>query len=182
MNENQDFDILQAARANNNNAHANVIHAPGNHENVLFLILPVLLILLLAGGFFKFLLSKIPSHYRPPFTIVLFLFGFLVSMVNYYAASSSDFAKGTFQVTNIDPHTILLLLLPPLLFESSSKIDWHTFKRVAGQSIILAFPGVLICMGLTAVFVFYVFDYGWNWFVHFTLIAVGMLHLLLELF
>jgi hypothetical protein len=152
---NLDSDILETSA-----------HASGSEhtENELFFILPVLLFLLLAGNIFKYLLAKIPAHYRPPFTIVLFVFGFLVSLVNHYAASTSDFAKGTYRLTNIDPHTILLLLLPPLLFESSSKIDWHTFKRVAGQSLILAGPGVVICTALTAVFVYYVFDYGWNWY------------------
>jgi NhaP-type Na+/H+ or K+/H+ antiporter len=171
-----EFDILQTHHMPIDMKASNVVHAPASsHENELFLILPVLLLMLLAGGIFKFLLSKLPTKIRPPFTIVLFLFGFTLSMINYYSGSTSDVAIGTFRVTNIDPHTILLLLLPPLLFESSSKIDWHTFKRVAGQSIILAFPGVLIATGLTAVFTFYVFDYGWSWFVLVISNSIGML-------
>jgi NhaP-type Na+/H+ or K+/H+ antiporter len=71
---------------------------------------------------------------------------------------------GVLILSNLGPDIIFLILLPPLLFESSSKIDWATFKRVAGQSLLLAFPGVLINMSLSAVFVYYAFGYGWSWF------------------
>jgi NhaP-type Na+/H+ or K+/H+ antiporter len=96
----------------------------------------------------------------------------MMSLINHHVSSKTPFAKGTFLLTGIDPHTILLILLPPLLFEASSKVDWHTFKRVSGQSIILAFPGVILAIGLTAAYVFYTFDYGWNWYTALTLGAI----------
>lgn len=137
------------------------------HDNALFFVMPFILSAILAGGLFRFVLGKIPSRLSPPYTIILFIFGFLLALVLHMVPvlGGTDYGKGALLVMNIDPHTILLILLPPLLFESSSKIDWHTFKRVAGQSVLLAFPGVLLSMGLTAVFVYFVFDYGWNWYV-----------------
>jgi NhaP-type Na+/H+ or K+/H+ antiporter len=91
----------------------------------------------------------------------------MVSLIRHFTYDpDSEFnylSNGALIASNFGPDVMFLILLPPLLFESASKIDWETFKRVAGQSILLAFPGVLISMGLTAVFVHYAFDYGWSW-------------------
>lgn len=38
----------------------------------------------------------------------------------------------------LDPNTILVLFLPPLIFESASSLNFHTFKYSIYQSIILA--------------------------------------------
>ena len=46
--------------------------------------------------------------------------------------------------SNTQPHSILLLFLPPLVFESSFNADWHIFKRELYQILLLAIPGVLI--------------------------------------
>jgi hypothetical protein len=50
------------------------------HSNALFIVMPIVFLSLLAGFGFKALLSKIPPAFRPPFTIVLFLFGFMLSL------------------------------------------------------------------------------------------------------
>ena len=35
------------------------------------------------------------------------------------------------QISGMDPHLLLHLLLPPLLFESAFAIDWHIFYKVS---------------------------------------------------
>ena len=47
-------------------------------------------------------------------------------------------------VENIDPHGILTIFIPTLLFESAYNCDWYIFKRNLGNVLLLAFPGVLI--------------------------------------
>jgi NhaP-type Na+/H+ or K+/H+ antiporter len=32
-------------------------------------------------------------------------------------------------IENLDPHVILLLFIPPLIFESAYNSDWHTFRK-----------------------------------------------------
>ncbi len=51
---------------------------------------------------------------------------------------------------NIDPHVILFVFLPTLIFEAAFALDVHTFKKSVGNASILAIPGILIAMVLTA--------------------------------
>ena len=51
---------------------------------------------------------------------------------------------------NIDPHLLLLLFLPVLLFESSFDIDMGMLRKQTGQVVLLASVGVLLASLLTA--------------------------------
>lgn len=44
----------------------------------------------------------------------------------------------------IDPHGLLLIFLPPLVFECALNSDWYTFRKQATQILILAFPAVFV--------------------------------------
>jgi len=50
---------------------------------------------------------------------------------------------------NIDPHVILYVFLPTLIFEAAFAMDVHTFKKSVGNASILAIPGIIIAMLLT---------------------------------
>jgi len=60
---------------------------------------------------------------------------------------------------DLDPHSILLIFIPVLIFESAFGTDWHTFKRSIGQVLLLAVPGLLIGTVLTAIVIKYVLQY-----------------------
>lgn len=47
-------------------------------------------------------------------------------------------------MSKIDPKGILLIFLPPLIFESGFNSDWYIFRKQATQIFLLAFPAVLI--------------------------------------
>ena len=51
---------------------------------------------------------------------------------------------------HINPHLLLAFFLPALIFESSFSMEWHTLSKVLTKILILAGPGVLINMALTA--------------------------------
>ena len=53
-------------------------------------------------------------------------------------------------LSRIDPHTMLYVFLPPLIFESAFSIEWHLFKKTAWQCLLLAGPGLLLASGMTA--------------------------------
>lgn len=53
------------------------------------------------------------------------------------------------QLSSIDSHLLLHLLLPPLLFESAFAIDWHVFTKIWGYALLLAVPGLIIATILT---------------------------------
>lgn len=63
----------------------------------------------------------------------------------------------------MSPEFLLSLFLPVLLFASAFAIEWHTFRQVMWQALLLAFPGVIIGTGLTAVCFKYLFPYDWTW-------------------
>lgn len=46
------------------------------------------------------------------------------------------------QISGMDPHLLLHLLLPPLLFKSAFAIDLHSFYKVLPCALFLALPGL----------------------------------------
>lgn len=140
-------------------------------QTALEIFLPIVFLCLLSGGLLRFILTRMPSNIRPPFSVILFLFGFFMALITRYY-SSSELAPGIVKLVNIDPQVILLLILPPLLFEASSKVDFHVFKRVAASSILIAFPGLVIATCLTACF-FKILNYDlWDWNVAFACASI----------
>jgi NhaP-type Na+/H+ or K+/H+ antiporter len=53
---------------------------------------------------------------------------------------------------NIDPHLLLNLFLPALIFSDSFNLNIHVIKRCFTQCLLLACPGVLLSTVLTACF------------------------------
>ncbi|KAJ1619228.1 hypothetical protein T492DRAFT_848709 [Pavlovales sp. CCMP2436] len=108
----------------------------------------------------------------PPYTLSVFLVGLALSAIGdawlraeavAAAAAAAAAAEGSLHLRALssveerpsilgavvsaqllDPHVILLVLLPPLIYESSSKMNYHTFHRVRWQAMLLAFPGVAL--------------------------------------
>ena len=55
-----------------------------------------------------------------------------------------DYLNATRIFASIDPHTMLFIFLPALLFESAQAIDFHVFKKVLAKTVTLAFPGMAL--------------------------------------
>lgn len=66
-------------------------------------------------------------------------------------------------IAKIDPHLLLLLFLPVLIFESAFTMDVHTFFKNARQILTLAAPGLLISAFLTSCIARFIFSYNWSW-------------------
>lgn len=47
-------------------------------------------------------------------------------------------------MSSASPTGMLALFLPVLIFESSFKTEWHIFKKLAGQSLILGILSTLV--------------------------------------
>ncbi|MER2491695.1 cation:proton antiporter [Catenovulum sediminis] len=120
---------------------------------------------LLLGVFLRDLLKKT----QVPYTIALLSMGILIGLLQRFeAAWLPDVYNQTVQlVADIDPHLILFLFLPTLIFESAYSIETHLFKRTFNQISLLAVPGLIISTTLTAAFVKYVFPWDWSWTVCF---------------
>jgi len=69
---------------------------------------------------------------------------------------------------NIDPHIIMYVFLPTLIFEAAFAMDVHTFRKSALNASLLAIPGIIIAMFLTAFIVLGIDRIGlglngWGW-------------------
>jgi NhaP-type Na+/H+ or K+/H+ antiporter len=104
--------------------------------------------------------------WHPPFTVVMFLLGFFMHGVNDFGDVNHNalgaLGESIVAWNAVHPHVILFVLLPPLLFESAFNMNFHVFKRVAMSSLLLAGPGVMLCILLTS-FLLYFFFATYNW-------------------
>lgn len=70
---------------------------------------------------------------------------FLISVgLGYTSEHTGVIGESIKQISSINPHGILLIFLPPLIFESSFNSDWYIFRKQSVQIFILAFPAVLV--------------------------------------
>lgn len=96
-----------------------------------------------------------------PYTVILIVVGLGFGAATNVEALS--FLRDFTGVANMDPHLMLSVFLPTLIFESAFVMDVHTFKKTMGQAIILAGPGLIFCTFLTALMARYIFTYNWSW-------------------
>lgn len=122
--------------------------------------------ILAAGIFFLFaaicaaviqwLLSKIPV-YKPPVSILWFLFGMLICVIEIYAVPNKDehidlalshpfglLGYGIAEAARVRHVVLFFLMLPMLLYDATQQISWHHFKKSLRVGILLAVLGVII--------------------------------------
>jgi len=138
---------------------------------------PLLFIVLalIIGAAARFFLSKIGL----PYTVVLLLIGLgigVLGRIEYFESLQifgSTFNTGIIDesiawAAHIDPHLILYIFLPVLIFEAAFAMDPHTFKKSFTNSVLLAVPGILIALFATAFMMWYIVTSGfgleeWSW-------------------
>ena len=103
-------------------------------------------------------------NFALPYTISLLIIGLALGVANR-AGFFSEFlhighGSGLFIFSesidwagHIDPHLILYIFLPTLIFEAAFAMHVHTFKKSFTNAFILAVPGIIIALLLTGAFV-----------------------------
>ncbi|MWG35784.1 Na+/H+ antiporter [Halomarina oriensis] len=118
-----------------------------NIEGILIDLLPIALIAAAVGVF----VAKVG---RFPYTIALLLAGIAVSIVR--------FATGEFDIQiELSHDLILLVLLPPLLFEGAATTDFERLRRNLGPVLALAVVGLIVSVTLLGVAGHYAFGFPW---------------------
>lgn len=127
------------------------------HNSGLSLLLFVIISLLVGA-----LLKMLMRNSRLPYTVVLLLVGIAAGGMNLFGLFGTDtVVSGIFtQVGHIDPHLILFLFLPTLIFESAYSMEPHLFFRIAPQITLLAIAGLIISMVLSALAVNWLLSWG----------------------
>ncbi len=153
----------QQTSEEHNGGHAEEEHA-GDMTPLLFVI-----IALVIGAGTRHWLRKSPL----PYTVSLLVIGLILGAMNrlgWFGAFSIgslnmnlDFLGESLKwAGNIDPHLILFVFLPTLIYEAAYAIDIHTFKKTSANAFLLAVPGILIALFLTGAFVMLIKLFGWG--------------------
>ncbi|GAB4283768.1 MAG: hypothetical protein Kow0068_08710 [Marinilabiliales bacterium] len=136
----------------------------GGMEPLLFIIIAILI-----GAATRHFFRKLPI----PFTVLLLIIGIGLGLLNrfgLYEGWGDSFGIALKWAGHIDPHAILFIFLPILIFEAAFAMDLHTFKKTATNAIILAVPGIIVALVLSAGLAmllkyFNIGLYSWEWTV-----------------
>eukprot|EP00828_Plagiopyla_frontata_P032511 TRINITY_DN4237_c0_g1_i3.p1 TRINITY_DN4237_c0_g1~~TRINITY_DN4237_c0_g1_i3.p1 ORF type:complete len:821 (+),score=57.19 TRINITY_DN4237_c0_g1_i3:288-2750(+) len=93
---------------------------------------------------------------------MLFFFGIIagLSKDTYFLMNyMTTLREGISTIVNINPHGLLQIFLPILVFEAGFSLDWHIFRKELSQIMLLAFPCVLINALIMMVCVKFVLQY-----------------------
>ncbi|MBI9067908.1 MAG: cation:proton antiporter [Salinivirgaceae bacterium] len=106
-----------------------------------------------------------------PYTVLLLIIGMGLGFISRMGLF--EHGMGTLDISlkwagEIDPHLILFVFLPTLIFEAAFAIDVHTFKKSVANALILAIPGIIIALVLTGALVMGLKYFGigfknWGW-------------------
>lgn len=100
------------------------------------------------------IVKHICNNFKLPYTPFLALFGLCVgstSLLNWPVV---------YNWVNVAPHFIMLLFLPPIIFESAFNCDWYVFKKQMGKILILAGPLLMLSTVLTAYAMYSILGYS----------------------
>ena len=119
---------------------------------------------------FGAILKSVLKNTTFPYTVGLFAIGIVIGLLDrFHVFPDSGMLKSAIDFAgNMDPDLILYLFLPILIFDGAYELDLHVFKKSLLNSSLLAGPGLVIAMLLTAVFVMgltLIFPEcsSWNW-------------------
>lgn len=148
--------------------------AEGSHHLDLSPLLFVILAILIGAATRHFL-----KGIRLPYTVLLLVIGIGLGALSRSEVLRDlelgfmdlDFSMIDNSLTwaaNIDPHLVLYIFLPILIFEAAFAMDTHTFRKSFVNSSLLAVPGILIAVFLTAGLVMAMIEGGigfsdWHW-------------------
>lgn len=150
--ENTETSVHGDLTNNSEEVHAEESEHSENMSPLFFLI-----IALVIGAGTRHFLKKSPL----PFTVSLLLIGLLLgvlSRLGYFGQwniiglrlDTSFISDAVSWAGHINPHLILFIFLPTLIFEAAFAMDVHTFKKTSANAFILAIPGIIVALVLTA--------------------------------
>lgn len=153
--------------------HTETEHHAEHHTDVSPLLFIVVSLIIGAGT--RFVVSKI----NLPYTVALLLLGLGLGILGRtgffesisffdYTLDTSIIDQSISWAAHIDPHLILYIFLPILIFEAAFAMDVHTFKKSFVNSVLLAVPGIVIALFGTAIMMWWIVSshFGlkaWSW-------------------
>lgn len=128
------------------------------------------LLLAISGLMIGAILKSLLQPRNIPYTVGLFVFGLLIGIMERFDcfASLPEISKTIQSVGDMNPDFILYVFLPILIFDAAYEMNMHIFKKTLSNAALLAGPGLVIGMLLTAglvmTFRWIAPDYAsWSW-------------------
>jgi NhaP-type Na+/H+ or K+/H+ antiporter len=135
--------------------------ATGSHPQ---LVLLFMFFTILIGALLRFFIHV--TKVQLPYTMLLLMYGMGIGVVQqYYGGDGSvtDLSRSAALFSGMDPHLLLYVFLPPLIFESASAMNYHTFSRVLKKSLFLAGPGLVFGISSIAALLKLTVFTDWSW-------------------
>lgn len=101
-------------------------------------------------------LREVKKKTNIPYTPMVLSMGLLIG---YFAEHIIHISDSVRFVNSIDPHTMLMIFIPTLVFESSYNSNGYTFSKSKWQILLMAGPGVLLTALSVAFGLLYIFRY-----------------------
>jgi len=112
------------------------------------------IILIMAGILIGVLVKVLGRYVRIPYTVMLFAIGIVLGILSKTLLAGLPFStEGIRLISQMNPDIILYVFLPILVFDAAYEMDLHVFRKTLFNASVLAGPGVVICMLLTAALV-----------------------------
>jgi len=109
------------------------------------------IILIMAGILIGVLVKVLTRYVKVPYTVLLFAIGIVLGILSKTCLADLPFTtEGIRLISEMDPDIILYVFLPILVFDAAYEMDLHVFRKTLFNASVLAGPGVVICMLLTA--------------------------------
>ena len=106
----------------------------------------------------KAFISKL--HIPLPYTTLLLVLGSILGVLE--DTFHNQYGIGLHSITEIDPHALLLIFIPPLIFESAFASNYHIVTKQLRTTLLLSGPGVMLNAFLTAFICYYSLPYNWT--------------------
>ena len=128
-----------------------------NHDDhgVKLEVLLILFIFMLVAQLFK----QFSSWSGIPFTTNITILGLLIG---YFHSSLGKLDQAILIWSELDPHLLMMIFLPALIFESAFNSDWHIIKHELGKVLLMAGPMLIMATFATAAAFHYILGYGWT--------------------
>lgn len=125
-----------------NDNHVVEPHESSHHNSEIVILAPFLL--LAFGAFLRSSTKNLPV----PYTMQLLVLG---GLIGFFLRGSWDdtLQQSLTMLGTIDPHLLIHVFLPPLVFESAASMEWHLFMRTKWYIMSLAGPGLLLASIMT---------------------------------
>lgn len=116
-----------------------------------------IILFIFSGILLGAVLKEIKKKASIPYSPMLIIFGIAIG---YFNDKLWIFGHATSMVNEIDPHTLLMVFIPGLIFEGAYNADVYVLNKSKWQILMLAGPGVLITSFILAYALKYIFGYS----------------------